>query len=149
MARGQGSARRRGPGPLLSPTWVVQIHDLQQARAVLDRARAQGWAAILVTAPGMAAFAGVGFWHAVETALAQPVVVDCGDDAGLAMAALRQGSRELLFSGPEAVAVKLDSMAGQLGGRVHRDLGDEVLALRPEDDPAVVLAGHGQMHHGA
>lgn len=142
MARGQGSPRRRGAGPLLSRARVVHVHDLQQARAVLDQARLRGWEARLVTAPGMAAFAGTGFWHAVELALGQPVVVDCGDDAGLAMAALRQGSRELLFSGREDVAVKLDSMAGQLGGRVHRDLGSEVIALLPEDDPAGVLGAH-------
>ena len=97
----------------------------------------------------MTAFAGTGFWHAVELALEQPVVVDCGDDAGLAMAALRQGSRELLFSGAEDVAAKLDSMAGQLGGRVHRDLGGEVIALLAEDDPAGVLAAREQVRHGA
>ena len=140
MARGQGSPGRRGPGPLLSQARVVHVHHLQQARAVLDQARLHGWDVMLITAPDMAAFAGTGFWHAVETALAQPVVIDCGDDAGLAMAALRQGSRELLFSGPEDVAAKLDSMAGQLGGRVHRDLGGEVIALLPEDEPADVLA---------
>lgn len=149
MARGQGSARRRRPGPLLTRTVVVQIHDLQQARAVLDQARLRGWQATLITAPGMTAFAGTGFWHAVELALEQPVVVDCGDDAGLAMAALRQGSRELLFSGAEDVAAKLDSMAGQLGGRVHRDLGGEEIALQAEDDPAGVLAAREQVRHGA
>jgi hypothetical protein len=107
---------------------------------VLDLARSRGAGATLVTAPESAGFAGVGFWRAVEQALGHPVVVDCGEDAGLAMAALREGSRDLLFTGPEAVAAKLASMAGQLGGRVRRGLDGPVLELLAEDDPARRLA---------
>jgi hypothetical protein len=91
----------------------------------------------------MAAFAGVGFWHAVEAALEAPVIVDCGDDAGLALAALRQGSRDLLFTGGEQVAAKLASIAGELGGRVRRELDGEVIALLAEDDAARRLAAPG------
>jgi hypothetical protein len=81
-------------------------------------------AALLVTAPDMAAFAGVGFWHAVERALAHPVVIDCGDDAGLVLAALREGSRDLLFTGSAVLAEKLESIAAQYGARLRRDLRD-------------------------
>jgi hypothetical protein len=116
------------------------VRDLRQARAVLDLARSRGAEATLVTAPGSAGFAGVGFWRAIERALGHPVVVDCGDDAGLAMAALREGSRDLLFTGSKAVAGKLASMAGQLGGRVRRGLDGPVLELLAEDDPARRLA---------
>jgi hypothetical protein len=116
------------------------VHDLRQARAVLDLARSRGAEATLVTAPGSAGFAGVGFWRAIERALGHPVVVDCGDDAGLAMAALREGSRDLLLTGSKAVAGKLASMAGQLGGRVRRGLDGPVLELLAEDDPARRLA---------
>jgi hypothetical protein len=117
------------------------VHDLRQAQAVLDLARLRGADATLVTAPGSAGFAGVGFWCAVERALGHPVVIDCGDDAGLVMAALREGSRDLLFAGPEAVASKLASMAGQLGGQVRRGLDGPVLELLAEDDPARRLVG--------
>lgn len=140
MARGQGPAGRRGAGPTLSRPLVIHVHDLGQARAALAAARALGRDAVLVTGPDLAAFAGVGFWHAVETALGRPVVVDCADDAGLAMAALRQGCRDLLFTGAEATAVKLDSIAAQLGGRLRRELDGDVVALLAEDDPARVLA---------
>jgi hypothetical protein len=119
------------------------VHDLRQAQAALGVARSRGAEAALVTAPGSAGFAGVGFWRAVEQALSHPVVVDCGDDAGLAMAALREGSRDLLFTGPEAIAGKLASMAGQLGGRVRRELDGPVLELLAEDDPARRLAELG------
>ena len=140
MARGQGPAGRRGAGTALSQPLVIYVHDLGQARAALAAAQALGRDAVLVTGPDLAAFAGVGFWHAVATALGPPVVVDCADDAGLAMAALRQGCRDLLFTGPEAIAVKLDSMAAQLGGRLRRRLDGDVVALLAEDDPTRVLA---------
>ena len=61
--------------------------------------------AVLVTAPDMAHFAGVGFWHAVEHELGRSVVLDCADDAGLVMAALRQGLRDLLFTGDFSISV--------------------------------------------
>ncbi|HEX6012859.1 MAG TPA: hypothetical protein VFY87_13890 [Geminicoccaceae bacterium] len=116
------------------------MHDLRQAQAVLDLARSRGAEATLVTAPDSAGFAGVGFWRAAEQALGHPVVIDCGDDAGLAMAALREGSRDLLFIGSETIASKLASMAGQIGGRLRRGLDGPVLELLAEDDPARRLA---------
>jgi hypothetical protein len=139
MARGQGPARRRRFGAALSDPLTVRVHDLRQAEAVLELARARGREAQLVTASGSAAFAGVGFWHAVEQALGHPVVIDCGGDAGLAMAALRQGSRDLLYTGPTPIADKLAGMAGQLGGRLRRDLPAGVVDLLAEDDPRRTL----------
>ena len=40
------------------------------------------------------------------------------------MAAMRAGCRDLLFDGPEVVAVKLAGMAGPLGVRMRRHLED-------------------------
>ena len=102
----------------------VRIHDLEEARRAVEQARGAGAEPVLVSAPGSAAFAGVGYWQAVALTLGEPVVIDCGDDAGLVMAALRAGARDLLFSGPEAVAGKLEDMAGQLGGRLRRRLDE-------------------------
>lgn len=103
---------------------LARVHDLDEARAAIARAAAAGEELLLVSWPGSAAFAGVGFWQAVSQALERPVVIDCGGDAGLVMGALRAGARDLLFTGPEAVTAKLDDMAGQLGGRVRRRLDD-------------------------
>lgn len=89
----------------------------------------------LVSASGSAAFAGVGFLHALERVLGHPVVIDCGDDAGLVMAALREGARDLLFTGQAAIADKLASMAHQLGGRLRCDLPGGVVALLAGEDP--------------
>ena len=102
----------------------VRIHDLEEARRAVDRVRETDEELVLVTAQDSAAFAGVGFWQAVTMALERPVVIDCGEDAGLAMGALRAGARDLLFTGPDELAVKLEDMAGQLGGRLRRRLED-------------------------
>ena len=114
MAGRQGAARRRGAGTAL----IVRVHDLEEAR----RALAATPEAVLVTAPDMAHFAGVGFWHAVERELARSIVLDCADDAGLVMAALREGLRDLLFSGRDDVATKLEGMTAACGARLRRSL---------------------------
>ena len=114
MARGQGAAGRRRPGTAL----IVRIHDLAEGR----RALAATPEALLVTAGAMAHFAGVGFWHAVELELGRSVVIDCGDDAGLAMAALREGMRDVLFTGRADVADRLAGLAAAYGARLRRDL---------------------------
>jgi hypothetical protein len=100
------------------PPPVARVHDLAEARRVVDGDPG----VLLVTAPDSAAFAGVGFWRAVEEALGRAVVVDCGDDAGLALAALREGLRDLLFTGPAPVAAKLESIAAQSGARLRGKL---------------------------
>jgi hypothetical protein len=67
----------------------------------------------------------VGFWRAVEEELGRSVAIDCGEDAGLVMAALRAGCRDLLFTGADEPAVRLADMAGQLGGRLRRRIEGE------------------------
>lgn len=106
------------------PVATIRVTHLAQAERALRDAQANGAEALLVTAAETTAFAGVGYWHALEQALAYPIVIDCGEDPGLAMAALRSGCRDLLFTGPEEVAVKLDGMAAQLGATLRRAVDD-------------------------
>lgn len=131
MAGGQGSAGGGHTAATLKAPLFVRIHDLRQAEAALQLERAHGRAVVLVTAAGMAAFAGVGFWQAVAERIGRPVVIDAGEDAGLVMAALRAGCRDLLFTGPEATARRLASMAAEVGARLRRNLAGEVLTLSP------------------
>lgn len=132
MAGGQGPAGGgRTAAALEAPRLFVRIHDLRQAEAALQLEHAHGRAIVLVTAAGMAAFAGVGFWQAVAERIGRPVVIDAGEDAGLVMAALRADCRDLLFTGPEATARRLASMAAEVGARLRRNLAGEVLTLPP------------------
>jgi hypothetical protein len=116
------------------------VHHLEQARAALAAAAAAGCAIQLRSAPGAAGYAGVSYLKALGEQAGQQLVVDCGDDAGLVMAALRTGCRRLVFSGGEEVRRRLADMAEQLGAELVAEAhAPEVLILQPEDDVAAVL----------
>jgi len=118
----------------------VVVHDLEQARAALDVAREQDVPIRLRSAPDAAAYAGVGYLKALSEALGEELLVDCGDDPGLVMAALRTGCRRLVFSGNAEMAERLAAMAGQLGAElVHETTAPDVITLAPEADAAAVL----------
>jgi hypothetical protein len=113
----------------------VVVHDRAQAEAALAAVAELGCAIWLRSAPGAAGYAGVGYLKALSDALGHEIVVDCGEDAGLAMAALRTGCRRLAFSGPAAVSQRLAEMAAELGAWYrHEAQAPPVLCLSPDDD---------------
>jgi hypothetical protein len=116
------------------------VHHLEQARAALAAAAEAGCAIELRSAPGAAGYAGVGYLQALGEQAGQELVIDCGDDAGLVMAALRTGCRRLVFSGSEEIGRRLGDMAEELGAELVAEAHvPEVLILQPEDDAAAVL----------
>ncbi|MDJ0951511.1 MAG: hypothetical protein QNJ94_21570 [Alphaproteobacteria bacterium] len=90
----------------------------------------------LLSAQDAAAAAGPG-WFAEVAAAARDAapgadlraILDCGDRAGDAMAAIRSGVTHLCFRGPDDIARKLEQM-----GAVLRDEPDEVLDLLDAGD---------------
>jgi hypothetical protein len=121
-------------GALMSEPQVV-VHDRAQAEAALAAAAEVGCAIWLRSAPDAAAYAGVGYLKALGDMLGHEIVVDCGDDAGVAMAALRTGCRRLAFSGPAAVSQRLAEMAAEVGAWYrHEAEVPPVLCLSPDDD---------------
>ena len=113
----------------------VVVHDRAQAEAALAAAEEVGCAIWLRSAPDAAAYAGVGYLKALGDALGHEIVVDCGEDAGLAMAALRTGCRRLAFSGPRAVSQRLAEMATEVGAWYrHETQAPGALWLSPDDD---------------
>ena len=135
MAGRQGAAGGGGAPPSLGPPLAVVFHDLAQARACLEAAARLGLAVELVSADHVAAFAGVGFLRDVEERLGRSLIADCGDDAGLVMAALRAGLRDLLFTGDERLRPGLAEMAEAVGGRLRAGLDGRSLALEPGEEP--------------
>jgi hypothetical protein len=116
------------------------VHHLEQARSALAAAAEAGCAIELRSAPGAAGYAGAGYLKALGEQAGQELVIDCGGDAGLVMAALRTGCRRLVFSGSEDIRRRLGDMAEQLGAElVAKAPAPEVLILQPEDDAAAVL----------
>ena len=116
------------------------VHHLDQARAALAAAAEIGCAIELRSAPGAAGYAGVGYLKALGDEAAHELLIDCGGDAGLVMAALRTGCRRIAFSGTAELGRRLTDMAEQLGATlVVEAQAPEVVTLQPEDDAGAVL----------
>lgn len=122
---------------------TIIFHSLDHARAALDAARACGAEITLQTAPGAAVYGGVGYLKAiveqagVEQAGALEAVIDCGEDAGVALAALRTGWKLVMFSGRLDVFAKVADIAEQQGARVMQPEPDSAaLDLLDTPDPA-------------
>jgi hypothetical protein len=94
------------------------VHSVAQARAAL----APGLPVTLLSAPGAALFAGVGWWRALIEAAAEhgaapPDILDCADAPGRALEALRHGQRLLVLHAPAHFA-DIAERAARQGGAV-------------------------------
>jgi hypothetical protein len=116
------------------------VHHLDQARAALAAAAELGCAVVLRSAPGAAGYAGVGYLKALGDEVGHELLIDCGADPGLVMAALRTGCRRIVFSGSAEVGRRLADMAAQLGAALVVEAhAPDVIMLQPEDDAAAIL----------
>jgi len=114
--------RRTGKG--FGRTCAV-VGTLDEARAALRAAAARGVAATLVNPPGAAAYLGAGFlWAVVEAARAEvpgvavEAVMDCGDDPGWALAALRTGFKSIVLGGNRRARARVAAIARAMGARL-------------------------------
>jgi acyl-CoA reductase-like NAD-dependent aldehyde dehydrogenase len=104
---------------------VVVIHSQAHAVAALAAAAEAGRPVILASAPDAGIYGGPGWWGgliagaraAVPTGQAA-ALLDCGDDAGAAQAAIRAGIEAIVFTGPAEVARRLVDIARQRGCRL-------------------------------
>ena len=115
----------------------IVIHSLEHARAALAAAAACGKAVTLASAPGAALQAGPGWFKAVieQASEAYPqttvtAILDCGDQSGAVMAALRLGLTDLRFDGAPAFRTKLEGM-----GAVFAPPAEAVLDLLAVREP--------------
>lgn len=90
----------RRPGPALRGLPCVVVYGLDDVRLALS----QGGGTTLLSAPGAALFAGVGWWRALLAAGRETCpdaefddVLDCADAPGRALEALRHGQRALVL----------------------------------------------------
>lgn len=105
---------------------AVIVHGFEDARAALAAAGA-GRVVTLLSAPGAAGYAGIGWWRTLVAAareaapdVAAEDVLDCGDLAGIAAEALRAGCQAIVFTGNPAQAGRLAALAGLSGARLLR-----------------------------
>jgi hypothetical protein len=137
-----GAVRRAG---LSTAERFIVVHSLGHARAALEAAAALGTRVTLASALGAGISAGPGWFKAVvETARREfpaaevSCVLDCGDAAGMVLAALRQGISRVRFSGSAAAAVRLADIAAQCGAVLERGPLAPALDLLDQRDPAAL-----------
>jgi hypothetical protein len=104
---------------------VIIIHSLAHAVAALSAAAEAGRPAALLSAVDAGIHAGPGWWRELIAAARGAVpaaqcsaLLDCGDDAGAAQAAIRAGVEAIVFTGRAEVAARLASIAGQHSARL-------------------------------
>ena len=132
--RGARAAVTRGPRKI-----ALTVHDAPGARRALRSAEVLGIELDLVSAQGAAGYWGVGVLAALERELGRGILVDCGEEAGTVIAALSAGCRTVLFTGAESVAIRLASMAAQVGAQIVTEPPRPRLELWPEDDVQATL----------
>jgi hypothetical protein len=122
---------------------AVVIHSIAHARAAMEAASALEVPVILMSAPGAASYAGARWFLSVVARARDeypdvPVtaVLDCGDEPGRALGALREGCEAIRFTGPARVATKVGAIANQCGATLYRERGPgPALDLGGEPDP--------------
>jgi acyl-CoA reductase-like NAD-dependent aldehyde dehydrogenase len=112
---------------------VIVVHALAHAVAALEAAAEAGRPVTLLSAPDAGIAAGAAWFGAMIAAAREAVpaaqsaaLLDCGDDAGAAQAAIRAGIKAVVFTGRSDVARRLADIAGQHGCRL--------VTSRPEAD---------------
>jgi hypothetical protein len=128
--RGRRAFRRDALSEPASPLAFV-VHSLAHAVAALEAAAEADSDIILLSAAGAGIYAGAGWFAALVEAAREAVpaadfsgILDCGDDAGAAQAAIRAGITAIVYAGRADVAERLAAIAGQRGARL--------LTARPE-----------------
>ena len=121
---------------------AVIVHDLEHARAAAAAAAALGVAVTLRSAPGAACYLGPSVFRAMidaarESAAGADVVavMDCGRDAGRALAALRHGIERVRVELPWATRMRLADIAGCFNAALDDD-ESVALNLLNCNDPA-------------
>lgn len=130
----------------MTPRAVI-IHSLEQAQGALAVAERLDRPIALYSAEGAAAYGGAAWFLAVVAAAqaAHPhaqceAVLDCGADAGLALAALREGCRAIVIRGAPGLRRKLATIAAMSTARLDAGAKD-ALDLRHSKNPeAAVMA---------
>ncbi len=105
---------------------AIIVHSLNQALAAAGAATALGRPLTLRSAHGgtlgVGWFAGLGaLLTERHPALELTLVLDCADEAGMALGALRRGLKVIRIAGTPEVRAKLDALARSYGARLDED----------------------------
>jgi hypothetical protein len=133
--RGRRAFRRDALSGAAVPPIIV-IHSLAHAVAALEAGAAADRDIVLLSAEDAGIYSGAGWFKAVVEAARNTVpaarfseILDCGDQAGAAQAALRAGIATVIFTGRSDVAERLAAIAEQQGSRLLTARPPHVLDL--------------------
>jgi delta 1-pyrroline-5-carboxylate dehydrogenase len=120
--------------PFTAP--AIVIHSLDQAVAALRAAVRSGRTVLLASPPESGGYVGPGWFRALVTAAREAVpeaqfavLLDCGDNVGAALAAIRAEVEGVIFTGRADVARRLADIAGQHGVRFETQRSAAALDL--------------------
>ncbi len=120
----------------------IIIHGIDHARAALSVAAKLDVSLTLLSAPSAAAYLGstvfrdiISEAHKDYPGVSVTAVLDCGDEPGMAMAAMRHGIKAVRISNPPEIRAKLADIADQRGVVVFEYDGP-VLDLLDMTNPA-------------
>lgn len=124
---------------------VFIVHALDHAQAAVAACAERGVPATLVSASGAAAYLGAQVFREMvaEASRTHPqvavtAVLDCGEDVGLALQALRHGLKAIRLSAAPATLAKVADIAAQMGARLEDENDEAALDLLGADDPLAV-----------
>jgi hypothetical protein len=123
---------------------VIVVHSLHQAIAALKAAAHAGQPIIIASAPDAGGYVGPGWFKALVAAARNAVpgarfsaLLDCGDNVGAALAAIRAEVEGAVFTGRPDAARRLADIARQHAVRFETnrpqkvlDLGENFLAIQ-------------------
>ena len=120
----------------------IIIHSRGHAAAALEAAASLQRPVTLASAPGAGAYGGPRWFLALvaEASRAHPgavfdAVVDCADEPGTVLAALRAGAARVRFGGGGEARQKLAAVAAELGAELEGESEVPALDLLGEADP--------------
>lgn len=141
------SALMVGPMKTAQAFPVIVIHSLDHAKAALGAAAELGVPVTLISAPGAVAYLGATVFRDIARQAAQAfpdarfdAVLDCGDEPGLALGAMRHGVPGVCVHVLPEVEAKLAENAAKRGCRVHHRGGPELDLLGMTDPKAACLS---------
>ena len=145
MAHSDPMTKQKTTGGSAARRRAVRVHGLGDAMLAGSVAHELGVAITLFSAPGAVASMGPAWFRGMVRKLerAYPdldveAVLDCGDAAGYALAALRSGVKIIRYSGNPSAARKLKDIAGTCGARLVKR-PSRILDTRGEQDADAAL----------
>lgn len=112
--------------PQSAPARIV-VHEFGQAVAALSAAQAHNRPITILSARGAVRAAGAGWWRELVAQATASIpgqaaewVLDCGDEPGMALAALREGVQKIALDAGEPIWSRVAQIATQCDASVVR-----------------------------